>query len=69
MSDQQRIESLEIKVAFLERALQELGATVMEQQRQMGVLIQRHRDLLQQIEEVSQAGAPAGDRFEKPPHY
>ncbi len=69
MSDSQRIETLEIKLAFLERTVQELGATVMEQQRQLTALITRHRELLQQIEEVSQAAAPRGDAYEKPPHY
>ncbi len=69
MSDTERIEALEIKIAFLERSLQELGTTVMEQQRQISALIQRHRDLLRQIEQVSQEGAPPGERFEKPPHY
>jgi uncharacterized coiled-coil protein SlyX len=69
MSDPQRIEALEIKLAFLERSLQELGSTLMEQQRQISVLAARHRELLQQIEEISQSGLPGGERFEKPPHY
>lgn len=69
MSDSQRIETLEFKLAHLERALQELGATVMDQQRQITLLAASHRALIQQLEEAAHESAPAGDRFEKPPHY
>jgi uncharacterized coiled-coil protein SlyX len=69
MSDPQRIEYLEIKLAFLESSLQELGSTVMDQQRQIAVLEARNRELLQQIEEISQSSLPGSERFEKPPHY
>ena len=69
MSDPQRLEALEIKIAHLELALQELGSTVMDQQRQISALAMRNRELLQQLEEVSEAALPRNDRFEKPPHY
>jgi uncharacterized coiled-coil protein SlyX len=68
MTDDLRIETLEIKVAHLERSLLELGQTVMQQQRELALLAARNRGLQQQLEELER-GAHGGADFEKPPHY
>ncbi|HEY6458485.1 MAG TPA: SlyX family protein [Steroidobacteraceae bacterium] len=63
-----RLETIEIKLAHLERLLQELGQTVMRQQRDIEVLALRHRELKCQLESIDEGGADAAG-FEKPPHY
>ncbi len=69
MSDQNaRLDTIEIKLAHLERALQELGATVMRQQREYEALMARQRLMQQQIQ-MLESGAGGESGFEKPPHY
>ncbi|HEY6454403.1 MAG TPA: SlyX family protein [Steroidobacteraceae bacterium] len=63
-----RLETIEIKLAHLERLLQELGQTVMRQQRDIEVLALRHRELKEQLEFMDEVGADAAG-FEKPPQY
>jgi len=67
MSQPTRLDQIEIKLAHLERSLQELGQTVMHQQREIEVLVARNRDLRQQLEQLG--SSPPADAFEKPPHY
>jgi uncharacterized coiled-coil protein SlyX len=69
MSDLSRLEAIEIKLAHLERSLQELGQTVVHQQREIAALAARSRVLQQQLEAFGDSAAPAADGFEKPPHY
>jgi len=70
MSDNARIEALEIKCAHLERAVQELSDVLFRQQQQLDRVLERSQDLASQIEALEAAAeAPAGPRAEIPPHY
>ena len=70
MMDNPRLETLEIKCAHLERAIQELSDVVYRQQQQLDRVLQRNQDLAAQIEALEAAtDAPASPRSEIPPHY
>jgi uncharacterized coiled-coil protein SlyX len=68
MTESHRLEAIEIKLAHLERSLQELGETVIRQQRAVDALVARHRMMQNQLE-MLESGAPGNDPVEKPPHY
>jgi SlyX protein len=63
-----RLETLEIKVAHLERALQELSDVLFQQQRVVDALQARHAQLLERLESAGGPSPPASE-FEIPPHY
>jgi SlyX protein len=66
MSD--RIDTLEFKVAHLERALQELSDVLYRQQRELDSLRDRNQQLVEQVQQLSdRAGDP--NAVEIPPHY
>jgi len=66
MSD--RIDTLEFKVAHLERALQELSDVLYRQQRELDALRNRNQQLVEQMQQLSdRAGDP--NAVEIPPHY
>jgi len=66
MSD--RIETLEFKVAHLERALQELSDVLYRQQLELDSVRDINRQLFEQLQRQGGAGADA-DSPEIPPHY
>lgn len=69
MADEGRFEALEIRIAHLERSLQQLSDALYLQQRELERVIERNRQLLA---ELDSSGAPDGDaatRVELPPHY
>ncbi len=68
VSHEPRIESLEIKVAHLERALQELSDVLFRQQQLIDVQNARHLRLLERLESADASG-PSESQFEVPPHY
>ena len=68
MSLDARIEALEVKIAHLERALQELSDVVYRQQQQLTAQQQRHERLLEHLGSSEQAPA-SEQKFEIPPHY
>lgn len=73
MSDNHRIEDLEVKCAFLEGATQELSDVLHRQQRQLDEALRRLEDLRQQLDGLAttvEGGPSAADpRAEIPPHY
>jgi SlyX protein len=70
MTDNARLEGLEIKCAHLERAVQELSDVVYRQQQQLDRVLLLNQQLAQQIESLETAPAAAGEpRTEIPPHY
>jgi uncharacterized coiled-coil protein SlyX len=69
MNDSIRLEAIEIKLAHLERSLQELGETVLSQQRQIDSLVARGRALADRLEAIGETDSPDSAPFEKPPHY
>jgi uncharacterized coiled-coil protein SlyX len=68
MNDTQRIETLEFKLAHLERAVQELSDVLYRQQRELDGVLEVNRQLRQQIEELESRAADGGG-VEIPPHY
>jgi uncharacterized coiled-coil protein SlyX len=68
MSETNRIEALEFKVAHLERALQELSDVMYRQQREIDGMLQLNRQLRSQVEQLETRGADANS-VEIPPHY
>ena len=68
MVDPTRLNTIEIKLAHLERSLQELGETVMRQQRDIEVLSARNRVLQEQLQMI-EGGGTGAEAFERPPHY
>jgi SlyX protein len=64
-----RFEELELKLAYLERANQELGEVVYHQQQELDALRARMEQLIDQVRAAAENAGdyPAGE--EKPPHY
>jgi len=68
MPEPSRLDIIEIKLAHLEQSLQELGETVMRQQRDIDVLSAHNRALREQLK-VFESGGASAQGFETPPHY
>lgn len=68
MTDADRLETLEFKVAHLERSQQELSDVLVRQQQELDGLKDRLERLQQLLEAVQQPAEPAPG-FEIPPHY
>ena len=68
MSHDARIETLEIKVAHLERALQELSDVLYRQQQRLDAHDARYQRLIDRVEAADAPGGP-DTKFEIPPHY
>ena len=70
MSESDRLETVEIKLAHLEHALNEINEVVIRLQRELDQARARQQQLAQQLESVeAQAGGASAGGFEKPPHY
>lgn len=63
-----RLEAVEIKLAHLERAIQELSDVVYRQQRQLDGVLEAHRQLRRQLEET-EGRSTDPTAVEIPPHY
>lgn len=63
-----RLETLEFKVAHLERALQELSDVVYRQQQLLAAADTRYQRLLERVE-AGERGVETAGGFEVPPHY
>ncbi len=66
--DAQRVETIEFKLAHLERALQELSDVVFRQQRELQAVLEVNRQLRSQLEEFERR-TPDSSADEIPPHY
>jgi SlyX protein len=64
----ERVDTLEFKVAHLERALQELSDVLYRQQRELDSLRARNEQLLHQLQQLEDRGGDP-NRVEIPPHY
>jgi uncharacterized coiled-coil protein SlyX len=69
MTDIDRFEALEIKIAHLERGLQELSDVVVRQQQDLERLAQRNQQLKEQLEDLGTQAGEKKDQYEVPPHY
>lgn len=67
VSHDARMETLEFKVAHLERGLQELSDLIYRQQQQLDAQASRLRQLVERREATDTA--EAAPKFEVPPHY
>jgi uncharacterized coiled-coil protein SlyX len=63
------VERLELKIAFLERASAELSDVIYAQQRQIDALRTRLAELASRMETRSPEERPYTIEEEKPPHY
>jgi uncharacterized coiled-coil protein SlyX len=68
VSQDARIETLEIKVAHLERALQDLSDVLYRQQQRLDAHEDRYQRLVDRVEGADQQSG-SGPKFEIPPHY
>jgi SlyX protein len=67
--DQDVIERLEMKIAFLDKANAELSDVVYRQQREIDNLKERFTLLKDRVESVAAQPAEVTSLEEKPPHY
>jgi SlyX protein len=67
MSD--RFDQLEEKLAFLERAVNELSDVVARQQKELDHATDRHQRLLAKLSSMDSDWGPSATAEEKPPHY
>ena len=63
------VERIELKIAFLEQAYQELSDVVYRQQREIDQLRQLVATAQGQIEALRNEGPPRAADEERPPHY
>jgi SlyX protein len=67
---QDRIETIEIKLAHLERAVAEISDVVARQQKELDRALDRNQRLMEKITALeSDAGGASATAHEKPPHY
>jgi len=69
MTESTRLDTIEIKLAHLERSLQELGQVVMRQRREIEALSTLNRTLQAQVETFAGSSESSGPGSERPPHY
>jgi len=69
MSESARLESLEFKLAHLERGLQELSDVVFRQQKDLDRLALLNQQLSGQLEALREEAEAGKDPHEIPPHY
>jgi SlyX protein len=68
-SENERLEQLESKLAYLERGNQELGDMVYRQQQAMDALTARLERLADLLQAVAERPRDYSAEEEKPPHY
>lgn len=65
-----KTDELEMKVAFLEDALEKLSEEFFTQQKQLGLLQSQHEKLIQQVRTLNEGSNQEHSIMdEKPPHY
>lgn len=69
MPDTDRIETLEFKIAHLERGLQELSDVVVRQQQDLERLQAQVKQLADRLRSVQDQAALPEDPHQVPPHY
>ncbi len=69
MADEDRIISIETKIAFLEDLVQSLNDTVVSQQQAIFALEEQYKNLVQRLASISQAAGEETNLDERPPHY
>jgi SlyX protein len=64
-----RLESIEEKLAHLERAVSELSDVVARQQKELDRALDRNQRLMEKISALESDFGPSASAHEKPPHY
>lgn len=67
MNDAERLETLEFKLAHLERAVQELSDVLYRQQQELDRVLEVNRQLSRQVEDLETRASSGA--IEIPPHY
>ncbi|HTB66595.1 MAG TPA: SlyX family protein [Steroidobacteraceae bacterium] len=67
--DEETVERLELKLAFLERANAELSDVVYRQHKELEALREGFRALAEKLDSRSSADAVRRPEDERPPHY
>ena len=67
--DQEALEQIQVRIAFLERANAELGEVVFQQQKEIQSLTARVREVLQRLEAAHGGQQERTAEEERPPHY
>jgi SlyX protein len=67
MSD--RLDAIEEKVAFLERAVNELSDVVARQQKELELARERNQRLMEKLAAAEADFGASATAYEKPPHY
>jgi len=69
VEDESRLETIEIKIAHMESAIQQLSDVVYRQQKQMDGVLAANRQLVQQVAILEARTSNEGGGDEVPPHY
>lgn len=69
MSQLDSLARIEEKLAFLERAVNELSDVVARQQKELDRATDRHQRLIEKIAAMESDWGPSATAEEKPPHY
>lgn len=64
-----RLDSIEEKLAHLERAIAEISDVVARQQKQLDAALDRNQRLMEKISAMESDFGPSATAHEKPPHY
>jgi SlyX protein len=64
-----RLDSIEEKLAHLERAVAELSDVVARQQKELDRALDRNQRLMDKIAALESDSGPSATAHEKPPHY
>ncbi|HEX2584808.1 MAG TPA: SlyX family protein [Steroidobacteraceae bacterium] len=67
--DNEIVERIELKIAFLERANHELSDVVYRQQQELDALRLQLTNAMGRIDELKQEARPYTQQEERPPHY
>jgi len=68
-SDQDQIEDLQIRIAFLEQNLDDLNDVVTKQQAQISLMERALKHLNSRLEQMSPANIKSAEDETPPPHY
>jgi SlyX protein len=69
MNPNDRLSALEEKLAFLERAVNDLSDVVVRQQKELDLATDRHQRLIDKLAAMESDPGPSLTAEEKPPHY
>ena len=69
MDTEQRLMDLETRIAHQDQSIHELSEEIFQQQKQIALLEDRCRRLLERLESIAAAETAGGPGDEIPPHY